>query len=531
MGRLVPYCWCRGCCGRLLLSLFLPLFLLRAKIPVEGWGAAQRRCRSGRRPLWTFGFKDERFPPPMVGQRVPAATSVLQPHSSRWRTGHRVARIVFCCHPATTTTSESLPWSSTLMQVFYALLDRAGVLDSPKKNRTTLPFRYDAMVDQEGAFCNHIYRIYVDDDDDFGCVNGTMTTPSATTTYIVKIFSTLALQRMQSIDECLRLHGCIGEQDLGPRVLATHTISRNDDDNDNNDNDAQRVVTAAVLMEECTGGTLQESDLHGNNNPSTTHLLLSDMGTALARLHNLPRCCRNQHLSVPSSSSSFLSERNMLFHSCEVMLSFCEASFTASNINSKASLPVNIGEVRNDYEHWKGRMQKELSEIDETSTGHGDLKFSNIMFHRRDSLEGHHGYNRKNPDESKVNKAPFRFIDLELAGRHYRSYDLAKLFRTNKATLHTKRNQHTLLLAYAEACKRDGTESSLAGEHGGPSCVHELERQIRLVAPMTWLEAAIFFLCMVALSDTDDMRRKWTALAWDRLENYRSSLRQVNLAD
>ena len=124
-------------------------------------------------------------------------------------------------------------------------------------------------------------------------------------------------------------------------------------------------------------------------------------------------------------------------------------------------------------------LESRGSSLAQVAIGHGDAKPGNIL------VDQHHW---------------IRFIDLELAGLHYAAYDIAKLFRDNDTWL------DDFLVVYAK-------------ERGVTVSREEVDR----LRPMTWLEAAIFFVCM--LQQDQGNEDLWRKLAVDRLANYEASVR------
>ena len=122
--------------------------------------------------------------------------------------------------------------------------------------------------------------------------------------------------------------------------------------------------------------------------------------------------------------------------------------------------------------------------------GHGDLKPSNVMRSTRRAAE-------------------VTFIDFELAGCHYRGYDLFKLFRTNGRR--SPDNMRTFLRSYlscrhthaaaagvtpAHAASPAASAASTTPAEGALAALEldELLAEANAAEPLTWLEAAIFFL-------------------------------------
>jgi thiamine kinase-like enzyme len=142
------------------------------------------------------------------------------------------------------------------------------------------------------------------------------------------------------------------------------------------------------------------------------------------------------------------------------------------------------------------REQLQNLQLPITACGHGDFKPSNVFLSHTIGTD------------KSVN-----FIDLELAGTHYRAFDLAKFWRTNSnaAIDSTDRNRNMFYNAYAS------TSSAIAG--GKPVSLESLEIEAHYLLPLTWLEAALFFACM-AQDATAARSNHWNELALDRLESY-----------
>lgn len=118
-----------------------------------------------------------------------------------------------------------------------------------------------------------------------------------------------------------------------------------------------------------------------------------------------PRVAAFHYMEIPDPP-------NMLWHTMDVMLTM---------INDDDSLVKD-----------KVLRQRESIEPLELPTvlGHGDLKPSNILW---------------------GGAAP-HFIDLEIAGMHYRAFDLAKLFRTNYPSAKSAPNLEAFIECYLRSC-------------------------------------------------------------------------------
>jgi thiamine kinase-like enzyme len=318
-----------------------------------------------------------------------------------------------------------------------------------------------AIVAQAGGFCNQLYQVAVVDDD------------SAAKTLIAKVFSPLAMRRISSVSDCFQLHQLVGKRNLGPGVIAT----------------LQRADRAAILMQECKGRTMRESDLHCSDHsqsPYTRHLLLTT-AIALARLHELEP--KQPFIDTKISNRP----ENVLFHACEVMLSFCNVDWNVKPFWG------DLRRLKAAFQYHRLKALELLGDQDLVWTGHGDLKPSNVIIVHNDD------------DTDKGFQFVVRFIDFELAGLHYRAFDLAKLFRTNCPTAYSAKNLRFFLENYAVECNKRRSNDQLALN---PDV---LELQVKLMLPLTWLEAAIFFVCMAGQSKSSDEAERWHKLAVERL--------------
>ena len=363
-----------------------------------------------------------------------------------------------------------------LIGVVEALLERAGIAKESVMS-------CDAMDDVKGAYCNQVLRLILRNERD---------NDNTTHTLIAKIFSPLAQKRMLSVQDCLNFHQLAGELGLGPEVLAT-TIT------DSIDDSTQATTSAGVLMVELMGRPLTDYDLHGSGvaQSTTTQDLLQATARALARLHQLQYHPSFLILHSPTPGCTQGTSVNVLNHACEVMLSLCD---------SGRSLPPDwsLPQLYKVFEKQKEKLHQEFSDCDQvwTSNAHNDCKVSNIMLVQQ---------SRGLSQEEEI-----RFVDWDLSGRNYRAYDLAKLFRTNHPTKFTSQNRRYFLECYASEVNKN-TPANKDWLHPD-----QLEKQTQILLPMTWLEAAIFFVCRASNASGD--KSKWNQLALDRLENFRNSL-------
>ncbi len=264
-----------------------------------------------------------------------------------------------------------------------------------------------------------------------------------TTITIAKIFSPLALERMtHSVGA---MDSFVAAQGLAPRILATSKDG--------------------ILMEFCENHQYASV----NNSQSVDERNDTLCAIALAKLHSLPPL-------VPSSSQM---DENMLWRSCQILMMhvnedwLCRTSARGDGW-TKAMLATEI-------RHEQFRLSRKA--LMEVPIAHGDCKPSNLICQHERAF----------------------FIDLELCGRNYRSYDLAKLLRNDgDPTLMNSSSRRTRFLSvYAEQVDAN---------------IDQLQFELAEIVPLTWLEAAIFFAAMEAVDPQN--RDKWNSLAASRLRSY-----------
>ena len=149
----------------------------------------------------------------------------------------------------------------------------------------------------------------------------------------------------------------------------------------------------------------------------------------------------------------------------------------SSNVVSKVLSGVSLSELHREAATMRQTIETHLGEPD-VIFGHGDLKPSNIL----------------RSDDTGV-----LFVDFELAGPNYAFYDVAKLFRDDSTNLCT---------AFLHAYHDDE-----------PFDVSDALTIVDMFKPISWFEAAVFFLLMASRDPSDE----WTRLARDRFTNYRAT--------
>jgi len=315
------------------------------------------------------------------------------------------------------------------------------------------------------GFANNVFRIVVDvaDHNNHAKISQIL---------VAKIFSELAKKRvdphqhfMGEVDELLYTNG------IGPRVIA-HTPD-------------------ALLMEYIEGQVLTEKMIFDDKTGKQEGLsICRSVGKCLGRMHTLPGN----------------GGPNRLWHSMDVLLSSVDETSQLStdqgNLWSLGKLQDTVGSYRN---------QLEGLDVRTVQVGHGDFKLSNVMI--TDTVQ------------------EIKFIDFELSGTHYRGYDLAKFFRSAKESSIEQStfryHQRAFWESYCQHIELVNNDHSILSEAELDKTVTTLEWEAQLLEPMTWLEAASFFLSMAALDDPME-KDKWETLARSRLSSFESTRLAVN---
>ena len=133
-------------------------------------------------------------------------------------------------------------------------------------------------------------------------------------------------------------------------------------------------------------------------------------------------------------------------------------------------------------------------------TGHGDFKPSNVMVVSEDVAN----------DTARGGGAAAidaQIIDFELAGPNYRGFDLCKFFRRDSGPL-----PHASLTLFASQYLAAG-KTLLGGAEAEGKAVAALVQEAREMEPLTWLEAAVFFLAFMCSGEVihDKERYEWAA--------------------
>jgi len=212
---------------------------------------------------------------------------------------------------------------------------------------------------------------------------------------------------------------------------------------------------SGMVMERAPGRTLEEPDFHCNDAP-----LLASVARALAGLHNLP---------VPKACEG----EPMLWRTVDKMM---EVAAQRPDLWPSEGMP-GLGPVLVEIMRAKQAPTVQASKV---VLGHGDFKPSNIMLH----------------------EGAVKLIDFELGGPNFRGFDLFKVFRTAEGFSDTSMRE--FLRRYLAAAGEPCSEEDVLG----------LAVEARVFEPLTWLEAAVFFLTLPQFKPEQTAR--WHELAIDR---------------
>jgi len=217
-----------------------------------------------------------------------------------------------------------------------------------------------------------------------------------------------------------------------------------------------------LVEERLEGRTVEEADMHKDDAG-----LLENVADVLAQLHQLP---------VPAVCQG----EPMLWRTIDKML---EAAGRKPELWPQAmpSLDAITEEVR------RARIAVEMHNYPVVLC-HGDFKPSNVIL-------------------SKTGKV--QFIDHELAGPNYRAFDLMKVFRTAEKT--SESSMEHFLRTYVGSTGQEESEERVA----------DIMKETKIFKPLTWLEAACFFLALPQFKPNETSR--WHALALDRWEQYEAT--------
>lgn len=383
-------------------------------------------------------------------------------------------------HPATTISATR----KRDLCILYSQLSQKQIAEdirkrylSPLLEAAGIPFLDETVVVEKLSdlgFANNVFRVTVDPGAALSTHHNSQTATEAHGPQLVlvaKIFSDLAKKRvdphqsfMGEVDELLYRHG------LGPRVLA-HTPD-------------------AILMDYIDGQVLTESLIFGDHDNTMINekglSICTKVGEKLGNMHSLPG----------------KGGPNMLWHAMDVLLSSVDEKQCQLTTDSGSSW--SLSKLRDTVGSYRGRL--EALDIPCVDVGHGDFKLTNVMItHATQEIQ---------------------FIDFELSGTHYRGYDLAKFFRSSKqqstgTSGDRSLYQQALWESYCKstAINKNEVYNDYISKSDMDKAVSQLQWEAQLLEPMTWLEAASFFLSMASLDDPSEAE-KWSAMANSRLSSF-----------
>jgi tRNA A-37 threonylcarbamoyl transferase component Bud32 len=368
------------------------------------------------------------------------------------------------------------------------LVGKTNLLSRSIREENGLPMRYTSPVPAGGALFSQLYqkqiaedlrcryleplfqeagldqdKIVVDKLSDLGFSNNVFRVEvhngdhgNTKQILVAKVFSDLAKNRLDPNQNYMgHVDELLHRAGLGPKIVA-HTPD-------------------ALLMEHIDGHVLTDSIIFDTHNDRGLDVCTA-VGDALGRLHSLQGIADGER-------------PNMLWHALNVMLSSIDKRLELSTASGTTWTLAKLQDTIGDY-----RNRLEGLNIPSVPMGHGDFKLSNVMITSADEI---------------------RFIDFELTGTHYRGYDLAKFFRSSKqsASSHLRRRHQEAFWGGYHQRTPEGHRKSLF------EAMPQLEWEVQLLEPMTWLEAASFFLSMATLDDPSQ-QDKWNDLAKSRLLSF-----------
>lgn len=253
---------------------------------------------------------------------------------------------------------------------------------------------------------------------------------------VVKLYSDLSTLR---IEDGVRgaVDVAVAEVGLGPAVLMSTS---------------EGIVHSYQL-----GEVLSEEDIHG-----TDVALVQNIATMLSHFHALPFPAVFAN-AEPLIWSWFDKMLEAIDHGCNDLPDF-----------------VTMDELRQEIAAMRAAYSCAEAKV---VLAHGDFKPSNVL---------------QAPADSEGNTTQLlQFIDLELSGPNYRGFDIMKLFRTKLPF--SEANFEAFLEEYlsASAIHEASSEAKhpmmrVAGD------VLKLEAEAKAFEPLTWLEAAVFFVLVLA---------------------------------
>uniref|UniRef100_A0A7S2WU47 ethanolamine kinase n=1 Tax=Rhizochromulina marina TaxID=1034831 RepID=A0A7S2WU47_9STRA len=424
--------------------------------------------------IQTWVQRRESWPPISIPYRLGNAVFALavgpQPNSlrnSRWMTTTaRGAAERLSSHEVDTLTTRSIEEyageiPNTHVSQIIAALRAAGakVEDTPRMSKLS------------AGFCNWVYRVELTPPtEDLASVATPPESPEhpgESKIFVVKILSDLAKIRLAPEHRGV-VDWLSSELSVSPRVMLT--------------------TPDLIVHEWVHGRTLTEEEIASD----------SELRTSIAQQLGL------LHSAV--TPIVFNGSEPILWSAIDKMLA--HIGRRPELIPAPFTMPMLLEECQSAKEALGGLPL-------EIVMGHGDFKPSNVM---TDNLLG----------SDKV-----LFIDFELAGPNYRGFDIFKLFRRGQPAdggdppALERDNMESFvniyLDAYAQAVgNTPGREAeTVVAKSSKAQLTEKVVAEVLLFEPLTWLEAAVFFL--FAIQEDQDNVDKWTDLAKHRWGKYMES--------
>jgi len=223
------------------------------------------------------------------------------------------------------------------------------------------------------------------------------------------------------------------------------------------------------------GTTLTEEDIHGTNGRPSVVL---EIARPIALLHASP---------IPEDflQAGCVDDGNILLRAMDKML-----EHVARKEEEGQEVPKGL-----DLERLDAAVRHTKCVLGDLALphvlGHGDLKPSNVVW--------------------SPSSGP-KFIDFELSGPNYRGFDLYKLFRTNAK----ESFRHDLFQQFLQIYLQESEALRKASPSTFDAGMEQLTTEVMMFEPITWLEAALFFV----FAHAEDPNPRWAKLAVHRWERY-----------
>lgn len=224
---------------------------------------------------------------------------------------------------------------------------------------------------------------------------------------------------------------------------------------------------SGIVMDRLPGRTLKEIDIHKGDLK-----LLSAIADVLARCHQLP------------SPQIFRQGVPLLWRQIDKMM---DVAARRPELIPKDMPDIDV--ITAEVDAMREALEKHRPKV---VFCHGSMNTHNVMVSTDGSV---------------------KFIDFELGGPNYRGFDLMKLFRTAGTC--------------SETCMKHflGAYGAATDDVHSTSDFNNLLKEVRLFEPLTWLEAAVFFLVMPQFKPEGSA--KWQELAIHRWTKFQETKCQL----